>query len=120
MKLTTARVLLGAGAAGALGVLASLWWGGSPLLRRDTGQRALQAAMEASAPEPPPGVKPARPGEPMPTNVSCSGVIALTNSGYCRGNGATRPYAIASRKARSFLGTLLSRGSAISASAAGL
>lgn len=67
MKLTTARVLLVAVAAGALGVLASLWWGGSPLLRSDTGQRALQAAMEASAPEPPPGVKPARPGEPMPT-----------------------------------------------------
>ena len=69
MKLTTARVLLVAGAAGALGVLASLWWGGSPLLRTDTGQRALQAAMEASAPEPPPGVKPAQPGEPMPTIV---------------------------------------------------
>ena len=66
MKLTTARILLVAGAAGALGVLASLWWGGSPLLRTDTGQRTLQAAMEASAPELPPGVKPARPGEPMP------------------------------------------------------
>jgi thiol-disulfide isomerase/thioredoxin len=69
MKLTTARVLVVACAAGALGVLASLWWGGSPLLRTDTGQRALQAAMEASAPQPPPGVKPARPGEPMPTVV---------------------------------------------------
>ena len=69
MKLTTARVLLVAGAAGALGVLASLWWSGSPLLRTDTGQRALQAAMEASAPEPPPGVKPAQPGERMPTIV---------------------------------------------------
>ncbi|SDQ83040.1 TlpA disulfide reductase family protein [Pseudoxanthomonas sp. CF125] len=67
MKLTTTRILLVAGAAGVLGVLASLWWGGSPLLRTDTGQRALQAAMEASAPEPPRGVKPARPGEPMPT-----------------------------------------------------
>ncbi|MGH8027182.1 MAG: TlpA family protein disulfide reductase [Pseudoxanthomonas sp.] len=67
MKLTTTRVLLVAGLAGALGVLASLWWGGSPLLRTDTGQRALQAAIEASAPEPPPGVKPARPGEAMPT-----------------------------------------------------
>jgi thiol-disulfide isomerase/thioredoxin len=66
MKLTTTRIVLVAVAAGALGVLAGLWWGGSPLLRTDTGQRALQAAMEASAPEPPPGVKPARPGEPMP------------------------------------------------------
>lgn len=66
MKLTTARVLVVAIAAGALGVLASLWWSGSPLLRTDSGQRALQAAMEASAPEPPPGVKPARPGEAMP------------------------------------------------------
>lgn len=69
MKLTTARVLVVACAAGALGVLASLWWGGSPLLHTDTGQRALQAAMEASAPQPPPGVQPARPGEPMPTVV---------------------------------------------------
>ncbi|HEX7802588.1 MAG TPA: TlpA disulfide reductase family protein [Pseudoxanthomonas sp.] len=66
MKLTTTRILLVAVVAGALGVIASLWWGGSPLLRTDTGQRALQAAMETSAPEPPPGVKPARPGEPMP------------------------------------------------------
>jgi len=66
MKLTTTRILLVAVVAGALGVLASLWWGGSPLLRTEPGQRALQAAMEASAPEPPPGVKPARPGEPMP------------------------------------------------------
>ena len=71
MKLTTARVLVVAVAAGALGVLASLWWSGSPLLHtdtgRDTGQRASQATMETSAPEPPSGVKPARPGEPMPT-----------------------------------------------------
>ena len=66
MKLTTTRIVLVAVAAGALGALASLWWGGSPLLHTGTGQRTLQAAMEASAPEPPPGVKPARPGEPMP------------------------------------------------------
>ena len=69
MKPTTTRVLLVALVAGALGALASLWWGGSPLLRTDSGQRALQAAIEVSAPEPPPGVKPARPGEPMPTIV---------------------------------------------------
>ena len=60
MKLTTARVLVVAVAAGALGVLASLWWSGSPLLRTGT-------TMESSAPEPPAGVKPARSGEPMPT-----------------------------------------------------
>ena len=67
MKLTTARVLVVAIAAGALGVLASLWWSGSPLLRTNFSQRASQATKETSAPEPPPGVKPARPGEPMPT-----------------------------------------------------
>jgi thiol-disulfide isomerase/thioredoxin len=60
MKLTTARVLVVAVAAGALGALASLWWSGSPLLRTDT-------TLENSAPEPPPGVKPAQLGEPMPT-----------------------------------------------------
>jgi thiol-disulfide isomerase/thioredoxin len=66
MKSSTLRVLLAAVVAGALGVVASLWWGGSPLLNTDTGQRALQAAMDASAPEPPAGVRPAKPGEPMP------------------------------------------------------
>ena len=66
MKSSTLRVLLAAVVAGALGVVASLWWGGSPLLRSDAGQRALQAAMDASAPEPPAGVRPAKPGEPMP------------------------------------------------------
>lgn len=66
MKLRNVHILVAALAAGALGVLASLWFGGSPLLRTDAGQRALQAAMEATAPLPPPGVKPARPGEPMP------------------------------------------------------
>ena len=66
MKLTNTHVLVAALAAGALGVLASLWFGGSPLLRTDAGQRALQAAMEATAPAPPAGVTPAKPGEPMP------------------------------------------------------
>ncbi len=66
MKSSTPRVLLAAAVAGALGVLASLWWGGSPLLRTDSGQRVPQAAMGASAPEPPPGVTPARPGDAMP------------------------------------------------------
>lgn len=66
MKLRNVHILVAALAAGALGVLASLWFGGSPLLRTGAGQRALQAAIDATAPEPPPGVKPARPGEPMP------------------------------------------------------
>ncbi len=66
MKLTTTHVLAVAVAAGVLGVLASLWFGGSPLSRTDAGQRALQAAMDATAPAPPPGVKPAKPGEAMP------------------------------------------------------
>ena len=66
MKLTNAHILIAALAAGAMGVLASLWFGGSPLLRTDSGQRALQAAVDATAPAPPAGVKPAKPGEAMP------------------------------------------------------
>ena len=67
MKLTTARVLMVAIAAGALGVLASLWWSGSPLLGTHLGERASQATRAASTPKPPPGVRSAQPGEPMPT-----------------------------------------------------
>ena len=66
MKLTNTHILVAALAAGALGVLASLWFGGSPLLRTDSGQRALQAAVDATAPAPPAGVTPAKPGEAMP------------------------------------------------------
>ena len=66
MKLRNAHFLAVALGAGVLGALASLWFGGSPLLRTDAGQQALQAAMDVTAPEPPPGVKPAKPGEPMP------------------------------------------------------
>ena len=66
MKLTNAHILIAALAAGALGVLASLWFGCSPLLRTDSGQRALQAAVDATAPAPPAGVTPAKPGEAMP------------------------------------------------------
>ena len=65
MRSSTVRILLAALVAGALGILASLWWGGSPLLRSDSGQRALQAALDASAPPPPAGVTPARPGDSM-------------------------------------------------------
>jgi len=66
MKVTTPRILIAAVAAGALGLLASLWLGGSPLLRTETGQRGLQAALDATAPQPPAGVTPARPGDAMP------------------------------------------------------
>ena len=66
MKVTTPRILIAAVAAGALGLLASLWLGGSPLLRTEAGQRGLQAALDATAPQPPAGVAPARPGDAMP------------------------------------------------------
>ena len=66
MKSATTQVLLAALAAGALGVLASLWFGGSPLLRSEAGQRGLQSVLDASAPTPPAGVTPAKPGQAMP------------------------------------------------------
>ncbi len=66
MKVTPARVLWVAVAAAALGLLASHWYEGGPLLRTDRGQQALQAAADLSAPPPPDGVTPARPGDPMP------------------------------------------------------
>ena len=66
MKVTTTRVLVVAVCAGALGLLASLWLGGSPLLRSDAGQRGLQSVLDATAPEPPTGVTPAKPGQAMP------------------------------------------------------
>lgn len=61
-----ARVLWVAVIAGALGLLASYWYEGGPLLRSDAGQRALQAAANATAAKPPAGVVPAQVGEPMP------------------------------------------------------
>jgi thiol-disulfide isomerase/thioredoxin len=66
MKVTTTHVLVAAMAAGALGLLASLWLGGSPLLRSEAGQRGLQSVLDATAPEPPAGVIPAKPGQAMP------------------------------------------------------
>ncbi len=62
----TARLLLVALAAGVLGVGAGLWSQGG-WRRTDTGQQALQLALNAKAPAPPAGVTPASPGEPMPT-----------------------------------------------------
>jgi thiol-disulfide isomerase/thioredoxin len=63
MKVTGLRVVLVAVVAGVAGILASLWFGGSPLLRTELGQRGLQSALEATAPPPPAGVSPARPGD---------------------------------------------------------
>ncbi|WCE04949.1 TlpA disulfide reductase family protein [Pseudoxanthomonas sp. JBR18] len=61
-----ARLLMVAVVAGVAGIAAGVWtqagWH-----RTDTGQRALQAALDASAPAPPPGVTPARRGDPMPS-----------------------------------------------------
>nr|WP_221301481.1 TlpA disulfide reductase family protein [Pseudoxanthomonas broegbernensis] len=61
------RLLGVAALAGALGLAASHWYGGSPLPRTQAGQRALQAVAGMTAPVPPDGVEPARPGDPLPT-----------------------------------------------------
>ncbi len=68
MTPATGKLLLVAALAGGLGLLASVWWGGrsSLLLRSETGQRVLQSALDATAADPPAGVVPARPGDPMP------------------------------------------------------
>lgn len=66
----TTKVLLVAVAAGALGVVASVLVGGpGPLLRTETGQRALQGAMAASAPATPEGLAVAVRGQPLPRIV---------------------------------------------------
>ena len=64
MKHGTIGVLLVAVLAGGLGLLASLRIAGpgGPLLHTELGQRALNAAMSASAPTPPPGVPVAQRG----------------------------------------------------------
>jgi thiol-disulfide isomerase/thioredoxin len=68
MKLSsTAKLLLVALAAGALGVAVGLWREGpSPLLHTELGQRAFQGAMSASAPEPPADLKIAERGAIVP------------------------------------------------------
>jgi len=66
----TGKILLVALAAGALGLIASLAFDGpGPLLRTELGQRALQGALSASAPQAPAGVTVARRGEPVPEMV---------------------------------------------------
>ena len=65
---STAKILLVAVIAGALGVVAGLVVNGpGPLLRTEIGQRALQSAMEVSAPKPPADLPVARRGEAIPT-----------------------------------------------------
>jgi thiol-disulfide isomerase/thioredoxin len=64
---STAKILLVAVAAGALGLVAGLMTSGpGPLLRTELGQRALNEALSASAPAPPPGVRMATRGEAVP------------------------------------------------------
>ena len=65
---STAKILLVAAIAGTLGVVAGLIVNGpGPLLRTEVGQRALQSAMEATAPKPPADLPVARRGEVIPT-----------------------------------------------------
>lgn len=66
MKVTTPRILVVAVLAAGLGLGASLWLNGNPLWRTVPGERALHAAVNATAPAPPAGVKPAKVGDPMP------------------------------------------------------
>lgn len=62
------KILAIAVAAGVLGAVAGAWFNGpGPLLRTEVGQRALQSAMEATAPTPPADLKVARRGEVVPS-----------------------------------------------------
>jgi thiol-disulfide isomerase/thioredoxin len=64
---SSAKIVLVALMAGALGVLASLATSGpGPLLRSELGQRLLGRVLSASAPEPPAGVRVAARGAPVP------------------------------------------------------
>lgn len=61
------RVLLVAVGAGVLGAAAGLWMNGAgPLLRTELGQRALQQAINATAPPAPDGLAIATTGEAVP------------------------------------------------------
>lgn len=67
MKVTPAKVVLVALAAGGLGLLAGLMvTGGGPIWGTDAGQRLLNDALTASAPPLPDGGTVARRGEPLP------------------------------------------------------
>lgn len=67
MTANTWKILVVALVAGTLGIVASLVVDGpGPLLRTETGQRLLQAALSRSAPKPPAGIAVAKSGEPVP------------------------------------------------------
>jgi thiol-disulfide isomerase/thioredoxin len=64
---TNLRIVLVALAAAVVGGAAGLWLGGpGPLLRTEAGQRLLQGALSASAPEPPADLAVAERGKPAP------------------------------------------------------
>lgn len=64
------KILLVALGAGVLGIVASLALNGpGPLLGSEAGQRVLQQALSASAPEPPAGTPVAQRGQPIPDIV---------------------------------------------------
>lgn len=66
----TAKVVLVAVIAGALGVAASLLTNGpGPLLKTEIGQRAAQSVLSATAPPTPAGLAVAERGEPVPAFV---------------------------------------------------
>lgn len=69
MRVTTPRIIAVAILAGGLGLAASLWFNGNPLWRTAPGERALHAAINATAPAPPADVTPAKVGDPMPPIV---------------------------------------------------
>ncbi|TKR30636.1 TlpA family protein disulfide reductase [Luteimonas gilva] len=63
----TAKIVLVAVVAGALGVAASLLTNGpGPLLKTEIGQRAAQSVLSATAPPTPTGLKVAKRSEPVP------------------------------------------------------
>jgi thiol-disulfide isomerase/thioredoxin len=81
----TAKLLLVAVAAGGLGLVVGLWREGpGPLLHSELGQRALQQAMSASAPQPPADLKIAERGAIVPafTLAALSGEAVAVPGAY--------------------------------------
>ena len=68
MTRSNLRIVAIALVAAVLGAIAGLWLGGpGPLLRTEVGQRLLQGALSASAPEPPADLAVAERGQPAPS-----------------------------------------------------